>query len=488
MERLRRKIFKSKKSVKSTINDSNKKDDNDEIYLEPEYDETSTITLQFNVIADELLTIAKKSSHTVRLSKIRDDVLMIKTMITRKLTENSKELYHANKKIDLLKRNLHKQTNDTDHEGSFSTRYNRSYASDHSMADSASCYSIWSPTSSILSSSITTPTFRRRLAEVSVSNINYSSIIQEHFVYLYQQLCSNCSKCSCYQTFIRNHIELEYLSICSYNEQLKCENDLLQRLLADCKYSYEKQYVLFCQYEQYLIEYEQCIQIQYELIKTFQQLIDHFQITFDKRKRDDDNNHEIHIYQKISDITNVGINQDVENGELYRTIALLHEQCQRHLSQLPKRAQLFSYSQEQFRPPPNISGIVDVADLEISILLVDLLTLKHENSELRWTNDRLLREKKAFKTKIDLLELTNKYFKLNNEDDILIKTSHNELIQREKTLRLYVYRLYDLLQITSKQLKERQIHYENLIYQFKIRHRELIEHIRQIEQNKKQMK
>ncbi|CAF4974438.1 unnamed protein product, partial [Rotaria sp. Silwood1] len=61
MERLRRKIFKSKKSVKSTINDSNKKDDNDEIYLEPEYDETSTITLQFNVIADELLTIAKKS-------------------------------------------------------------------------------------------------------------------------------------------------------------------------------------------------------------------------------------------------------------------------------------------------------------------------------------------------------------------------------------------------------------------------------------------
>ncbi|CAF1587052.1 unnamed protein product, partial [Rotaria sordida] len=38
-------------------------------------------------------------------------------------------------------------------------------------------------------------------------------------------------------------------------------------------------------------------------------------------------------------------------------------------------------------PPPNISGIVDIADLEISILLVDLLTLKHENSELRWTNN-----------------------------------------------------------------------------------------------------
>ncbi|CAF3968869.1 unnamed protein product, partial [Rotaria magnacalcarata] len=463
-------------------------------------------------------------SHTIRLSKIRDDLLIVKTMITRRLNENSKELYNANKKIDSLKRQFNKQTNDIDHEGSLSTRYNRSFASDHSVADSASCYSIWSPANSILSSSVTTPTFRRRIAEVSVSNMNYSSIIQEHFVYIYQQLCSNCSKCSCYQTFIRNHIELEYLSICSHNEQLKCENDLLQRLLADCKYSYEKQYVLFSQYEQYLIEYENCIQIQYELIKSFQQLIDRFQITFDKRKRDDDN-HETHIYQKISDLTPVGIHQDAENTpplvgieptifglevqrvnplrhrgsaapiseydaeiELYRTISVLHEQCQRYLSQLPRRAQLFSYSQEQFRPPPNVSGIVDVADLEISILLVDVLTLKHENIELRWTNDRLLREKKAYKTKIDLYELTNKYFILNNNDNILTKNSDNELIQREKTLRLYVYRLYDLLQTTSKQLKERQVHYENLIYQFKIRHRELIEHIRRIEQTKKRNK
>lgn len=166
---------------------------------------------------------------------------------------------------------------------------------------------------SILSSSVTTPTFRRRLAEVSVSNMNYSSIIQEHFVYIYQQLCSNCAKCSCYQTFIRNHIELEYLSICSYNEQLKSENDLLQRLLADCKYSYEKQYVLFSQYEQYLIGYEQCIQIQFELIKTFQQLIDRFQIMFDRRKREDDS-HESHIYQKISDVIAIGNNQDGENA------------------------------------------------------------------------------------------------------------------------------------------------------------------------------
>jgi hypothetical protein len=153
---------------------------------------------------------------------------------------------------------------------------------------------------------------------------------------------------------------------------------------------------------------------------------------------------------------------------------MLYDQCQRHLSQLPKRAQLFSYSQEQFHPPPNISGIVDVADLEISVLLVDLLTLKHENSELRWTNDRLLREKKAYKSKIDLYELTNKYFQTYPEDS----NSTHELIQRERTLRLYVYRLYDLLQTTSKQLQERQIHYENLIYQFKKRNRELIEHIK----------
>lgn len=139
--------------------------------------------------------------------------------------------------------------------------------------------------------------------------MNYSSVIQEHFVYLYQQLCSHCSKCSCYQTFIRKQIELEYLNICSYNEQLKGENDLLQRLLADCKYSYEHQYLLFSQYEQYLIEYEQCIQIQYELIRTFQQLIDRFQITIDRRKRDDDT-HENHIYQKINDSTSLPIDGD----------------------------------------------------------------------------------------------------------------------------------------------------------------------------------
>lgn len=149
---------------------------------------------------------------------------------------------------------------------------------------------------------------------------------------------------------------------------------------------------------------------------------------------------------------------------------------------MPKRAQLFSYSQDEFHPPPNISGIVDVADLEISVLFVDLLTLKHENSELRWFNERLLREKKAFKTKIDLYELTNKYFqnKFNfNENN----STHDELIQREKTLRLYVYRLYDLLETTSNQLKERQIYEDKLLYQFRIRNRELIERIRRFQRS-----
>jgi hypothetical protein len=77
MERLRRKFFPSKKSVKSTtssklnrfdilynlflIDSSKKHDDDDEIYLEPEYDDTSNIAMRFDAIAEELLTIAKKS-------------------------------------------------------------------------------------------------------------------------------------------------------------------------------------------------------------------------------------------------------------------------------------------------------------------------------------------------------------------------------------------------------------------------------------------
>jgi hypothetical protein len=55
---------------------------------------------------------------------------MVKTKIIRKLTENSKELNNANKQIEFLK-----QPTETDQEGSLSIRYNRSFASDHSVAD-----------------------------------------------------------------------------------------------------------------------------------------------------------------------------------------------------------------------------------------------------------------------------------------------------------------------------------------------------------------
>lgn len=58
MERLRRRFFKLKNSKK--ILDA-KKIDEDEIYLEPLYDETSTITIHIDAIAEEILNIAKKS-------------------------------------------------------------------------------------------------------------------------------------------------------------------------------------------------------------------------------------------------------------------------------------------------------------------------------------------------------------------------------------------------------------------------------------------
>lgn len=77
MERLRRKFFKIRKSTKSIksgkiastfilkilhslLTESSKKSD-DEIYLEPEYDETSNIAIHFDAIAEELINIAKKS-------------------------------------------------------------------------------------------------------------------------------------------------------------------------------------------------------------------------------------------------------------------------------------------------------------------------------------------------------------------------------------------------------------------------------------------
>jgi len=64
------------------------------------------------------------------LSKLYDELLQVKTKVTRTLTENSKELFNANRQIEILKK-----TSDNEREGSLSTRYNRSFASDHSMAD-----------------------------------------------------------------------------------------------------------------------------------------------------------------------------------------------------------------------------------------------------------------------------------------------------------------------------------------------------------------
>lgn len=58
MERIRRRFFKVKPSSKpkeiSPIEEEG-------IYLEPQYDESSTIALHIDIIAEELLAIAKKS-------------------------------------------------------------------------------------------------------------------------------------------------------------------------------------------------------------------------------------------------------------------------------------------------------------------------------------------------------------------------------------------------------------------------------------------
>jgi hypothetical protein len=62
MERIRRTFFKLKKPIK--VIDSSKKDD-ENIYLEPQNDETSNIALHIDIIAEELLTIAKKSVRKI---------------------------------------------------------------------------------------------------------------------------------------------------------------------------------------------------------------------------------------------------------------------------------------------------------------------------------------------------------------------------------------------------------------------------------------
>lgn len=123
MQRLKRRLFKTKKSIEIERED-------EEVYLEPQFSETESITLHIDSVAEELLAIAKKSSHTIRLSKLYDELLLVKTKVTRKLTENSKDLFNANRQIEILKK-----TSETEREGSLSTRYNRSFASDHSMAD-----------------------------------------------------------------------------------------------------------------------------------------------------------------------------------------------------------------------------------------------------------------------------------------------------------------------------------------------------------------
>ena len=58
MERLRRRFFKAKTSTKPKDILPN---DEEGIYLEPQFDETSTIAVHIDVIAEEILAIAKKS-------------------------------------------------------------------------------------------------------------------------------------------------------------------------------------------------------------------------------------------------------------------------------------------------------------------------------------------------------------------------------------------------------------------------------------------
>lgn len=158
-------------------------------------------------------------------------------------------------------------------------------------------------------------------------------------------------------------------------------------------------------------------------------------------------------------------------SELQRTIGKLADQCEKQVECLPKRPQLFSYSHDQFRPPANISGLVEVADLEVAILLVDLLAFKHENHRIRWENARRRQENHVLQAKVDVFELTNRYFQ--NDSESVNEPTADQLREREKTLRLYVSRLYQLLQMTSEELRQRDDYYETLVYQLKKRQRDL---------------
>ncbi|CAF0949837.1 unnamed protein product [Didymodactylos carnosus] len=203
--------------------------------------------------------------------------------------------------------------------------------------------------------------------------------------------------------------------------------------------------------------------------------------------------------ERILEERRQNLNSDVvDNIEIYHahsTISQLSGECRRCLQVVSTRPQLFSYSHEQFNPPPTTSNYVDITDLEIAVLLVDLMTLKQENCELRWNCDILYREKKLFKEKIHFLEVNTKEDEveliLNNSshtniDDPISLQDYQTLITREKTLRAYVYRLYQLLQTTTKQLKQRQEQQNVLMIQFKLRNKELIEQIQQIEEKYQQ--
>ncbi|CAF0744551.1 unnamed protein product [Didymodactylos carnosus] len=108
---------------------------------------------------------------------------------------------------------------------------------------------------------------------------------KKHFVSIREQLCLSCSSCACCDA-LRNKIELEYLTLSSKTDQFKCDNELLQCLLAECKYSYEQQYLLFSQNEQYLIEYEQTSRLQTDLIQVFEHLVDLLEANRRNQKRE----------------------------------------------------------------------------------------------------------------------------------------------------------------------------------------------------------
>lgn len=62
MQRLKRRLFKTKKSIEIERED-------EEVYLEPQFSETESITLHIDSVAEELLAIAKKSVNSLFLMR-----------------------------------------------------------------------------------------------------------------------------------------------------------------------------------------------------------------------------------------------------------------------------------------------------------------------------------------------------------------------------------------------------------------------------------